>query len=658
MSMQVSETLQMEMWAAILNAGSEQVESKPAGIVVLPEIAEEFSSRIRTSSDFSTNQNHQRILCAPNVANCAESHHQPSVLTREAVDPDKYMTVMDETGVLRFKCSKCGNVYKWRKSLNKHWKEKHDKTDCHCPDTANLSYALDAVPCEMDRFEERFQTSKGCSDHRDITADNAEYYYPTRWNSRSGRTCFTSDMMSEPCPITVLSQFSSKMKDRKDRISDGLQQSFDNCVQKDKSLDVAVNMKHLNSPIGQRRLAEDKEWSNEGVVLDLSHKGHVIQIRTSTSPVISAEELPLDLSQKSQSSTAIVAQNGLVKDGVGVIASFERNCFKKWKNGVMCTKAVSHSPVISTRRALSSNDGLKCQLQCFRCCIKFSSMAGLNQHFALHHLDSLVDLISMPLSRRADAPLSDTSHVMKNCCIVCRISFLSMQKLAKHFDEEHETIRPNPYQDSVMAELQNSVPSRSVQNLVTNNFGFRQSENRLKFAVDNNFNWSSGNVHSKKSRPKTFKGTVFPNIKCSKDVASNFIYQHNWKSYEEPSPSNAFHGAHRLPSTFDERPSGSVIDSLKFSGSGKHPYANGVRGGEIDEVSKKQETGEAYASLLEKSMKNSTGNNKKALLNVENTLPHKCDVCGFRARWPSEMNQHKKNHSDEKPFKCPNCNYR
>jgi len=44
---------------------------------------------------------------------------------REAVDPAKYIMLADEPDGTRFACSKCGNIYKWRKSLNKHWKEKH-----------------------------------------------------------------------------------------------------------------------------------------------------------------------------------------------------------------------------------------------------------------------------------------------------------------------------------------------------------------------------------------------------------------------------------------------------------------------------------------------------------------------------------------------------
>ncbi|ESO00509.1 hypothetical protein HELRODRAFT_83103, partial [Helobdella robusta] len=38
--------------------------------------------------------------------------------------------------------------------------------------------------------------------------------------------------------------------------------------------------------------------------------------------------------------------------------------------------------------------------------------------------------------------------------------------------------------------------------------------------------------------------------------------------------------------------------------------------------------------------------------------PYECNLCGYKARWPSEMTQHMKNHSDEKPYQCPQCSYR
>ncbi|CAF4704519.1 unnamed protein product, partial [Rotaria socialis] len=48
-----------------------------------------------------------------------------------SVDPARYRRVPDpeDTNSVKFACSLCGNLYKWRKSLNKHWKEKHNEEE-------------------------------------------------------------------------------------------------------------------------------------------------------------------------------------------------------------------------------------------------------------------------------------------------------------------------------------------------------------------------------------------------------------------------------------------------------------------------------------------------------------------------------------------------
>ena len=65
-----------------------------------------------------------------------------SPVVREAVDPAKYLAIQEEDG-LKFACSKCGNKYKWRKSLNKHWKEKHEG---ETPPGANSRFTMLNVP--------------------------------------------------------------------------------------------------------------------------------------------------------------------------------------------------------------------------------------------------------------------------------------------------------------------------------------------------------------------------------------------------------------------------------------------------------------------------------------------------------------------------------
>lgn len=64
-------------------------------------------------------------LQTQNVAPVLQSHPEKAKRHYNSeVDPARYRKVLEE-GITKFACSICGNTYKWRKSLNKHWKEKH-----------------------------------------------------------------------------------------------------------------------------------------------------------------------------------------------------------------------------------------------------------------------------------------------------------------------------------------------------------------------------------------------------------------------------------------------------------------------------------------------------------------------------------------------------
>ena len=65
------------------------------------------------------------ITIAPQHYKTSSIIQKPRTTPREAVDPMKYISIEEQDGT-KYACSKCGNVYKWRKSLNKHWKEKHE----------------------------------------------------------------------------------------------------------------------------------------------------------------------------------------------------------------------------------------------------------------------------------------------------------------------------------------------------------------------------------------------------------------------------------------------------------------------------------------------------------------------------------------------------
>lgn len=68
---------------------------------------------------FENNQAQSIYLTStPSTMEKAKRHYNSEV------DPARYRKVIED-GITKFACSICGNTYKWRKSLNKHWKEKH-----------------------------------------------------------------------------------------------------------------------------------------------------------------------------------------------------------------------------------------------------------------------------------------------------------------------------------------------------------------------------------------------------------------------------------------------------------------------------------------------------------------------------------------------------
>lgn len=645
-----------EMWPLSQNANNRHLDSHTVDDIVLPESTQELCSSFAILNDArSTDRNQRQLFCAFDAASNVENQPQASVSAREAVDPDKYTTITDDKGVVKFKCARCENAYKWRKSLNKHWKEKHGKIDC--PNAISFCCALETTAPS----EDRCQPSEECIGRHDTPGDNFNYSHSCNTTlpmqiSRSSKV-MSSTTASQSSPTYVPSCY-RKMKDR-----DGLQ-FLDYSVQKEKRFDATMNLKKcqiLSS--GNRHLIPSiepsisqnmspgnpnmqnyagfleltsysgpsfglleglDEWNNEGV-LDLSCKGHSIRSKTSNLSLTSDEKLlPMDLSLKSSSSTAVVTQNFFAGSD-------------------LCLSASGLNRMTSTGGAFSPKG-----LRCSRCCVKFSSMARLNQHFTIQHFDSLIALTSLPFEKRGNVFMSALSRVLKNCCIICGVSFPSTQKLVDHYDKEHATIQPNPYQNSITVEHQKSTFSRSVQNPIPDNFGFQLPENRLKL-VDNDCNWASADMQI--SEQRTYKGAMFSANECRRDVAGNFISQSKQKSHAGSSLNNRFNEAHHLSSVFDAKNcERSLIGFPKFCDSGKQSSVDGTSRERMDT------TVIQFASELKRPMKGSS--NKRGLSNMKLNLPYKCDVCGFCARWPSEMNQHKKNHSSEKPFKCPNCSYR
>ncbi|CAF0754030.1 unnamed protein product [Didymodactylos carnosus] len=73
----------------------------------------------------NTPDNDERLLPTRTSTTSGNDRKRPYNVS---VDPARYRRVPDpdDASSVKFACSLCGNLYKWRKSLNKHWKEKHN----------------------------------------------------------------------------------------------------------------------------------------------------------------------------------------------------------------------------------------------------------------------------------------------------------------------------------------------------------------------------------------------------------------------------------------------------------------------------------------------------------------------------------------------------
>lgn len=72
----------------------------------------------------SSTQQQQQQQLSTSLLNSSSPGEKAKRHYNSEVDPARYRKVLED-GVTKFACSLCGNTYKWRKSLNKHWKEKH-----------------------------------------------------------------------------------------------------------------------------------------------------------------------------------------------------------------------------------------------------------------------------------------------------------------------------------------------------------------------------------------------------------------------------------------------------------------------------------------------------------------------------------------------------
>ena len=277
--------------------------------------------------------------------------------------------------------------------------------------------------------------------------------------------------------------------------------------------------------------------------------------------------------------------------------------------------------------------------RCAECQQTFSSLDDLNEHFGAAHSDLVksyeggdnTDLLSktrenLQLYRYLTMPKDGTYK-----CMVCGSVFPWQWDLARHFDKYHLPL-PNPYQqrqDSPDEEESiDGEPSpkraRLEQELTCQlcTFQARDREELRRHLL----------VHSLN---KPFACTM-----CGYSTQWQEDLTQHIKRYHKRDGD----------SLTDEETMAAIYE--------KKSYLNslGLRSNDETDIEPPRSTMDlsTHATISPSPSKHNSSYSKKSgrtSNSAEILLPYKCSVCEYRARWPSEITQHMKNHSDEKPFR-------
>ena len=380
-------------------------------------------------------------------------------VVREAVDPAKYVRIQDLEGI-KFACSKCGNTYKWRKSLNKHWKEKHDgeiptphgqnlitlnipqvKGKTTNINTALFSYAPLGAPPQ--RSAAGFSgtgmpTVAGKFKEKDPTYPSAEMLskyeeLSKQWMNFANAAAAVSSSNFRGSNDGRYSQKNVENHNNKRPSSpDG------------KTTQPPAKCGTPNAALPRSRSETPRSTPNSLDVSFATAAAAVAQnpfLMAAPPPAHSQgyravvdesdEAAPLDLSKGSKPSGSNSTKSGILDLTSGDV--------QKPKSDKVLDFSGRHSTTPPIKRETDAEYYKKASsaYRCIVCSHTFDAVADLNQHFAIFHIDVIYE---KTFSCGTDSGRKDGTF----CCIICGATYLYQIEILQHFEKNHPTL-PNPY---------------------------------------------------------------------------------------------------------------------------------------------------------------------------------------------------------------------
>ena len=607
---------------------------------------------------------------------------QKTKRTRQEVDPAKYIEVMDDSGI-KYSCSKCGNIYKWRKSLNKHWKEKHadEKLD-----------GLKAMPPSLNPI--KHVSSKSSHDYlRQDACDKFAFKKECKPNGYTEEESACGDVSS----------------------------SVNDCVMP-KMIGPFITNSYVHIYSTENSQSSSGQPGVDHEALDLSSK-------PTTSSSRSTQREPLDFSCKKEPYTPVPSEMVAVKsEPVWDDNEMSKNPEDSQQASpvLQCIKCAFVAKTLvdySSHMAVHLN---KRAFKCAECQQHFNCVEELNNHFGKAHVEKIQEhrdviqkiphglqqtyhLLQMPLASNEFSPTESRQLKCSRCdfvakwpaelqkhavshseerpfiCMVCGSTYKWKWDLVKHFEKSHSTLT-NPYKrrptvsgpngSCIGSDSAITSVSRTADALVDRNLDafvippmkkrrlsetdltaplhpFYQNDAKETGIGTRKENQNSSDVFLQNSRTPPARTRERPS-----SVPPNFnhVTDRNCQNDRE-SEDNGIPGLQitNVFSLVKDKSMGVPSDPPETSSSQISATQQSAEQHRAVNAALRQRINMANNRSRRQPSLNSSDKDKSC---ADILLPYKCTLCQYRARWPSEITQHMKNHSDEKPFCCPECSYK
>lgn len=615
-------------------------------------------------------------ITTDNIDKILDDDKKKKKKTRQEVDPGKYFEAVDSSGT-KYACSQCGNIYKWRKSLNKHWKEKH----LHDPlaEVASPPGMLELLKSGKytqlgarriydKNFLSTIKTQKddsgaAASSHR--TTPNSVPDSPSPSSFLNTSQILSSNVATARLVASMTASIPSKMIGP--FVANGPQPVFPG---------MGLALPHL--PSLQNGVSVGFEPSKEEGALDLTR----VKSENSYSPFQSMagstemnssfdQDQPLDFSKKKERA-APVKEEKAVEDSNNSKNSQGNQATPKIHRCSKCDFSSMSETEFAAHTASHYNKRI---VKCFECKLQLNSMEELNSHFSRDHNKKLteykeaikkiphglqqtyhllkMDLQSIGELNNQDLGASESKSLKcKKCdfeakwpaelqkhavshseerpyiCMVCGSTYKWKWDLVKHFQKSHP-ILPNPYRRNDKRETPDGSSEEDAE-----------EEPEMK-----KVKLSAGGEAGSSNAGNPDDGISVEGILAATQAGQRMVSSQ--------------------PNLLDNDPmleqNLALMRNLQMMGAGASPMnmsqeiALQIQAQRILQESLREREN---ASANGKRPDLSTSPHLSASADKDDKLPYKCTMCNYHARWPSEITQHMKNHSDSKPYLCPRCDYR